>query len=235
VIILSEVLEVKETKMENVFHCLFNDGAERLCTKNLALGSNVYGERLVRYQGTEYREWNAFRSKLAGAIMKGLKENPVRKGIKVLYLGAASGTTPSHISDIIEEKGKVYSVEFSPRVVRELILVAQKRPNMFPILADARFPQSYRTLVEDADVLYVDIAQPNQTDIAIYNAEFFLKSGGYILLAIKARSIDVTRDPKEIYKTELEKIEKAGFVTEQVINLDPYDKDHSMFIAKYER
>ncbi len=234
-IILSEVLEVKETKMENVFHCLFNDGAERLCTKNLALGSNVYGERLVRYQGTEYREWNAFRSKLAGAIMKGLKENPVRKGIKVLYLGAASGTTPSHISDIIEEKGKVYSVEFSPRVVRELILVAQKRPNMFPILADARFPQSYRTLVEDADVLYVDIAQPNQTDIAIYNAEFFLKSGGYILLAIKARSIDVTRDPKEIYKTELEKIEKAGFVTEQVINLDPYDKDHSMFIAKYER
>ncbi|BBG23852.1 Fibrillarin-like rRNA/tRNA 2'-O-methyltransferase [Sulfuracidifex tepidarius] len=232
---LSEVFEVKETKMENVFQCLFNDGSERLCTKNMAVGSNVYGERLVKYQGVEYREWNAFRSKLAGAIMKGLKENPVKKGIKVLYLGAASGTTPSHISDIIEEKGKVYSVEFSPRVVRELILVAQKRPNMFPILADARFPQNYRSLVEDADVLYVDIAQPNQTDIAVYNAEFFLKHKGYMLLAIKARSIDVTKDPKEIYKTELEKIEKAGFVAEQVINLDPYDKDHSMFIAKYER
>jgi fibrillarin-like pre-rRNA processing protein len=232
---MSEVMEVKETKMENVFECLFSDGAERLCTKNMAVGSNVYGERLVKYQGVEYREWNAYRSKLAGAIMKGLKENPVKRGIKVLYLGAASGTTPSHISDIIEEKGKVYSVEFSARVVRELILVAQKRPNMFPILADARFPQNYRSLVEDADVLYVDIAQPNQTDIAIYNAEFFLKHGGYMLLAIKARSIDVTKDPKEIYKSELEKIEKAGFVADQVINLDPYDKDHSMFIAKYER
>ncbi|MUN27982.1 fibrillarin-like rRNA/tRNA 2'-O-methyltransferase [Sulfuracidifex metallicus] len=232
---MSEVMEVKETKMENVFECLFSDGAERLCTKNMAVGSNVYGERLVKYQGVEYREWNAYRSKLAGAIMKGLKENPVKRGVKVLYLGAASGTTPSHISDIIEEKGKVYSVEFSARVVRELILVAQKRPNMFPILADARFPQNYRSLVEDADVLYVDIAQPNQTDIAIYNAEFFLKHGGYMLLAIKARSIDVTKDPKEIYKSELEKIEKAGFVADQVINLDPYDKDHSMFIAKYER
>jgi len=232
---MSEVMEVKETKMENVFECLFSDGAERLCTKNMAVGSNVYGERLVKYQGVEYREWNAYRSKLAGAIMKGLKENPVKRGVKVLYLGAASGTTPSHISDIIEEKGKVYSVEFSARVVRELILVAQKRPNMFPILADARFPQNYRSLVEDADVLYVDIAQPNQTDIAIYNAEFFLKHGGYMLLAIKARSIDVTKDPKEIYKSELEKIEKTGFVADQVINLDPYDKDHSMFIAKYER
>ncbi|MCY0849568.1 fibrillarin-like rRNA/tRNA 2'-O-methyltransferase [Sulfuracidifex metallicus] len=232
---MSEVMEVKETKMENVFECLFSDGAERLCTKNMAVGSNVYGERLVKYQGVEYREWNAYRSKLAGAIMKGLKENPVKRGVKVLYLGAASGTTPSHISDIIEEKGKVYSVEFSARVVRELILVAQKRPNMFPILADARFPQNYRSLVEDADVLYVDIAQPNQTDIAIYNAEFFLKHGGYMLLAIKARSIDVTKDPKEIYKSELDKIEKAGFIADQVINLDPYDKDHSMFIAKYER
>ncbi len=224
---------VKETKMENVFECEYEDGTTRLCTKNLAPGYSVYGERLIRYNGVEYREWNAFRSKLAGAILKGLKENPIKKGTKVLYLGAASGTTPSHVSDIVEKEGKVYGVEFSPRVVRELILVAQRRPNLFPILADARFPQSYMPLIENTDVLYVDIAQPDQTDIAIYNAKIFLRENGNLLLAIKARSIDVTRNPEEIFKEEASKLEKNNFEVKQVINLDPYDKDHAMVLARF--
>ncbi|NON61820.1 fibrillarin-like rRNA/tRNA 2'-O-methyltransferase [Acidianus sp. RZ1] len=231
---MSELIEkVKETKMENVFDCVYADGTTRLCTKNFAPGYSVYGERLINYKGEEYREWNAFRSKLAGAIMKGLKENPVRKAIKVLYLGAASGTTPSHISDIVEKEGKVYGVEFSPRVVRELILVAQRRSNLFPILADARFPQNYGRLIEDVNVLYVDIAQPDQTDIAIYNARYFLRDKGFILLAIKARSIDVTKEPTEIFKTETAKLEKEDFEVVQVLNLDPYDKDHAMVLARY--
>ncbi|AWR95003.1 fibrillarin-like rRNA/tRNA 2'-O-methyltransferase [Acidianus brierleyi] len=224
---------IKETKMENVFECIYVDGTTRLCTKNFAPGFSVYGERLVKYEGIEYREWNAFRSKLAGAILKGLKHNPVKKGTKVLYLGAASGTTPSHVSDIVENEGKVYGVEFSARVVRELILVAQHRSNLFPILADARFPQSYKLLIEDPDVLYVDIAQPDQTDIAIYNAKFFLKDNGYLLLAVKARSIDVTKEPEEIFKTEAEKLRNSNFEVEQIINLDPYDKDHAMILAKF--
>ncbi|AEE94271.1 MULTISPECIES: fibrillarin-like rRNA/tRNA 2'-O-methyltransferase [Acidianus] len=227
------IKSVKETKMENVFECEYEDGTTRLCTKNLAPGYSVYGERLIKYNGIEYREWNAFRSKLAGAILKGLKENPVKKGVKVLYLGAASGTTPSHVSDIVEKEGKVYGVEFSPRVVRELILVAQRRPNLFPILADARFPQSYMPLIENVDVLYVDIAQPDQTDIAIYNAKIFLKEGGSLLLAIKARSIDVTKNPEEIFKEEASKLERNNFDVKQVINLDPYDKDHAMVLARF--
>ncbi|MDT7900890.1 fibrillarin-like rRNA/tRNA 2'-O-methyltransferase [Acidianus sp.] len=227
------IKSVKETKMENVFECEYEDGTTRLCTKNLAPGYSVYGERLIKYNGIEYREWNAFRSKLAGAILKGLKENPVKKGVKVLYLGAASGTTPSHVSDIVEKEGKVYGVEFSPRVVRELILVAQRRPNLFPILADARFPQSYMPLIENVDVLYVDIAQPDQTDIAIYNAKIFLKEGGSLLLAIKARSIDVTKNPEEIFKEESSKLERNNFDVKQVINLDPYDKDHAMVLARF--
>ncbi|PVU73967.1 fibrillarin [Acidianus hospitalis] len=227
------IKSVKETKMENIFECEYEDGTTRLCTKNLAPGYSVYGERLIKYNGIEYREWNAFRSKLAGAILKGLKENPVKKGVKVLYLGAASGTTPSHVSDIVEKEGKVYGVEFSPRVVRELILVAQRRPNLFPILADARFPQSYMPLIENVDVLYVDIAQPDQTDIAIYNAKIFLKEGGSLLLAIKARSIDVTKNPEEIFKEEASKLERNNFDVKQVINLDPYDKDHAMVLARF--
>jgi len=228
-----EVVRVSETNFENIYECSYADGTTRLCTKNLAPGYSVYGERLIKYNGVEYREWNAFRSKLAGAILKGLKHNPIVKGSKVLYLGAASGTTPSHVSDIVELQGKVYGIEFSPRVVRELLLVAQRRPNLFPIIADARFPQYYRLLVEDVDVVYVDIAQPNETEIAVYNAHFFLKSKGYLMLAIKARSIDVTKDPREIYKIEVKKLEDSGFKVEEVIQLDPYDKDHAMVLAKF--
>jgi fibrillarin-like pre-rRNA processing protein len=231
---MSEVELVKQTQMENIYECKYMDGTTRLCTKNLAVGYRVYGERLVRYKDVEYREWNAFRSKLAGAIMKGLKYNPIYRGSKVLYLGIASGTTASHISDIVEESGKIYGVEFSARVVRELLLVVQRRPNIYPILADARFPSKYRTLVEDVDVIYVDIAQPNQAEIASHNADYFLKPNGYLLLAVKSRSIDVTKEPGEVFKAEATKLESAGFSVEQVIDLDPYDKDHAMIVAKRE-
>ncbi|AAY80681.1 fibrillarin-like rRNA/tRNA 2'-O-methyltransferase [Sulfolobus acidocaldarius] len=230
---MSEIEKVTKTQFDNVYECIFNDGTTRLCTKNLSPGHNVYGERLIKYGGVEYREWNAFRSKLAGAIVKGLKYNPIVKGSKILYLGAASGTTPSHISDIVELQGKVYSVEFSPRVIRELLLVAQYRPNMFPILADARFPQYYKSLVENVDIVYVDIAQPNETEIAMYNARFFLKKNGYMMIAIKSRSIDVTKDPREIYNAEAKKLEDAGFDIREVLELDPYDKDHAMIVVKY--
>ncbi|MEM1626222.1 MAG: fibrillarin-like rRNA/tRNA 2'-O-methyltransferase [Sulfolobaceae archaeon] len=230
---MSEVVKVQESSFENIYECIYNDGSVKLCTKNLTPGINVYGEKLIRYKGVEYREWNAFRSKLAAAILKGLTQNPIRKGHKILYLGAASGTTVSHISDIVEQEGKIYGIEFSPRVIRELLMVAQHRPNILPILADARFPNLYKPFVEYADIQYVDIAQPDQTDIAIYNAENFLKANGYMFLAIKARSIDVTRDPREIYKEEVKKLENAGFEIIQIVQLDPYDKDHAMVLAKY--
>jgi fibrillarin-like pre-rRNA processing protein len=228
---MSEISRIKETPMSNIFQCVYEDGTVRLCTKNLTPGHSVYGERLIRYDKVEYREWNAFRSKLAGAIMKGLRESPLTVGSKVLYLGAASGTTVSHVSDIVESSGKVYAVEFSPRVVRELIMVAQRRPNVITILGDARFPQRYRTTLESVDVLYVDIAQPDQAEIASYNADFYLKQGGHLLLAIKARSIDVTKEPEEIYRREVDKLNAHGFEVKQVVNLDPYDKDHVMVLA----
>jgi fibrillarin-like pre-rRNA processing protein len=225
-------ITIKETQFEGVYFCETPDGTSKLCTKNLAPGHSVYGEKLYRIKDVEYREWNAYRSKLAGAILKGLKKMPIKLGSRVLYLGAASGTTPSHVSDIVGSQGKVYAVEFSARIVRELLLVAQVRPNMFPILADARFPNVYAPLVEDVDVLYIDIAQPDQTDIAIRNARQFLKSGGSMLLAIKARSIDVTKDPEEIFKVETSKLENAGFDVLEIVDLEPYDKDHAMVLAR---
>ena len=48
------------------------------------------------------------------------------------------------------------------------------------------------------DVVYVDIAQPDQTKIAIDNCKMYLKKSGFLFLVIKTRSIDVTKDPKRM-------------------------------------
>jgi len=217
----------------DIYKAILEDGAERIATKNLTPGRNVYGERLIQIDGEEYRIWDPFRSKLAAAILKGMKRLPIKKNSKVLYLGAASGTTASHVSDIVGEGGYVYCIEFSPRSIRDLIdNVCRFRINMAPILADARFPSRYMTLVSKVDAIYCDIAQPEQARILADNAKIFLKKGCWIMLAVKARSIDVTKEPSEIYEREIDVLRREGFKIFEVINLEPYEKDHAMIIAQ---
>ncbi|MCX8170254.1 MAG: fibrillarin-like rRNA/tRNA 2'-O-methyltransferase, partial [Candidatus Methanomethyliaceae archaeon] len=151
----------------------------------------------------------------------------------ILYLGAASGTTASHVSDIIGERGKVFCVEFSPRVMKELIEVTSRRKNMIPILADARKPSAYRIFVEIVDVIYCDIAQPDQANILVDNAEFYLRKKGKVMIAIKARSIDVTKDPTEVFKKEIKVMEDGGIKILDVKRLDPFDKDHAMVLGEF--
>ena len=221
-------------QFEGIFQVTLEDGAQRLATKNLAPGRNVYGERLVRYEGAEYRVWDAFRSKLAASILKGLKNVPIRPDHRVLYLGAASGTTPSHVSDIVGEKGHIYCVEFASRSLRELVdNVCAFRLNMLPILEDARFPDRYAMFVNGkVDDIYCDIAQVEQAKILATNAELFLKKSGWVMFAVKAQSIDVTKEPSEIYKGEVKVLEKRGFRIEEVVYLEPYDKAHAMITAQ---
>jgi fibrillarin-like pre-rRNA processing protein len=231
-----EVVRVEaHPKWRGVYIVELSDGSLRIATKNLVPGQRVYGERLYHYEGEEYREWNAYRSKLAGALLKGLVEQPIREGDRILYLGIASGTTASHISDIIGWDGRIYGVEFAPRVMRDLLLVVSDRRNIYPILADARFPEKYRHLVEGVDGLYSDVAQPDQAAIVVRNARMFLKDNGYLLLAIKARSIDVTLEPSEVYRREIETLKKGGFEIVDVVHLDPFDRDHAMIYARYHR
>jgi fibrillarin-like pre-rRNA processing protein len=82
------------------------------------------------------------------------------------------------------------------------------------------------------DVVYVDIAQPDQTEIAILNCKTYLKKGGYLMLVIKTRSIDVIKDPAQVIKSEIKKL-SPDFEVIQEINLHPYDKDHAIVLAKY--
>jgi rRNA 2'-O-methyltransferase fibrillarin len=133
-------------------------------TKNLVPGESVYSEKRIAVEGTdgtktEYRVWNPFRSKLAAGILGGLEDIFIKPGAKVLYLGAASGTSVSHVADIVGETGVVYAVEFSHRSGRDLINMAKKRTNVIPIIEDARHPQKYRMLVDMVDVIFADVAQ----------------------------------------------------------------------------
>ncbi len=209
------------------------DGEERLCTRNLAKGIQVYGEQLVSIDGVEYRVWDPFRSKLAAAILKGLSYLPINVDSKILYLGASTGTTVSHISDIVCN-GIIYAVEHAPRVARELIeRVAKHRGNVIPIVEDARRYESYFGIAGKVDLIYCDIAQQDQTEIAVANAKAYLKHEGYLMLIVKSRSIDVTKEPESIVKAEVNKLKSNGFSVEQIIYLEPFDKDHALVLARY--
>ena len=210
------------------------NGEKNAATLNLVRGNNVYGEKLVRYDGEEYRIWDPFRSKLAAALKKGMKRMPIANGTKVLYLGASTGTTVSHVSDIVGPSGIVFAIEPATRVARELIEnVASKRKNVLPIIEDARRPQSYFSVFGKVDVVYCDIAQPDQTEIAIANCSAYLKPGGVMLLVVKTRSIDVTMEPKAVVTQEAARLKKNGFSVDQIINLEPFDKDHAMIYCTY--
>jgi len=192
----------------------------------------VYDEKMIRIKGKEYRIWNPKKSKIAAALKKGLKILPVKKGDKILYLGIASGTTASHLSDIIEGEGMIYGVEFSSRVFRDLMIICKERKNISPILGDARKPEEYSFLVPTVDILFCDIAQPDQVEIFERNAKWFLKKSGYAMIAIKARSIDVSKRPEVVFKEAEEKLKK-NFEIVQKLRLDPFEKDHAFFLCKY--
>ena len=215
------------------FFWIKSEGQKKIATENLVPGNQVYKEKLIIQKGTEYRLWDPFRSKLAAAIMNDLEYFPFENKTKVLYLGASTGTTVSHISDIVGPSGVVFAVEHASRVARDFLdRVASFRSNIMPILQDARKPKEYFSVFGKVDVVYVDIAQPDQTKIAIDNCNLFLKKDGYFFLVIKTRSIDVTKSPQKIVEEEKEKL-RVKFDILQSIDLHPYDKDHAMLIAKY--
>ena len=222
-------------KLEQIFPGVWRL-EDKILTKSLAPGKKVYGEKTVRIDGIEYRVWNPYRSKLGAAIKNGLKTWMFRKGATVLYLGVAEGTTASHIADTMED-GIIFGVDVAPRVMPKLLKVSEDWKLILPILADANKPEEYSEYIEavggKVDIIYEDVAHPDQTKILIKNAERYLKKGGFAYYAVKARSIDVTKDPKVVFKEERRKLEEAGFSVIEEIDLEPYEKDHIMFVLRW--
>ena len=209
------------------------DEQSSIATKSIAPGKSVYGEKLITHENDEYRLWSPRRSKLAAAIKLGLSEMPIQPGSKVLYLGAASGTTVSHCSDIVGEEGVIYAVEFSQRTVRDLIQLAAVRKNVLPILDDARHPSRYAPLVSGTiEVVYQDVAQPNQASILYENLKTFCSFGAWGLLAIKARSIDSASSLDEVYSREIAELDKRGLEITENIDLGPLEKDHRFIVCR---
>lgn len=202
----------------------------KLATMNLVKGKKVYNEDLVTHDGVEYRLWNPYRSKLSAAVLNGLKSVKINKSDSVLYLGAATGTTVSHVSDIVGRDGRIYAVELSERNLRNLITLCEARKNILPILADARYLENYRDSVEQCDVMYQDISAKKQAEILLANSEF-LKKGGYAYFVIKSQSVDISKKPKDVYKGELEILEES-FELIETISLEPYDSLHLFAVLK---
>jgi len=219
-------------KFNGVFTVADND-QKSLSTKSLLPGTSVYGEKLIKEGGDEYRLWSPRRSKLAAAIRQGLREMPILPGSKVLYLGAASGTTVSHCSDIVGPEGVIYGVEFSQRTARDLITLAASRNNIIPILDDARHPSRYAPLVSGTiEVVYQDVAQPNQASILYENLKTFCTFGAWGMLAIKARSIDSTSSLDEVYSREISFLDNKGLEIVENIDLAPLEKDHRFIVCR---
>ncbi|KAK3631881.1 Small subunit processome complex component [Elasticomyces elasticus] len=224
-----------------------------LVTKNLTPGEAVYGEKRISIDTpgavsgdatngdtpiatkTEYRVWNPFRSKLAAGILGGLEDIHMKPGSKVLYLGAASGTSVSHVADIVGPTGTVFAVEFSHRSGRDLINMATHRTNVIPIIEDARHPLKYRMLVSMVDCIFADVAQPDQARIVGLNAHQFLKVGGGVVVSIKANCIDSTAPPEQVFAREVIKLREERIKPKEQLTLEPFERDHAMVVGVYQR
>jgi len=219
---------------------------DALVTLNSTPGVAVYGEKRISVEvppvpgaentnpgKVEYRVWNPFRSKLAAAVLGGMDNIWIAPGKKVLYLGAAAGTSCSHVSDIVGPTGAVYAVEFSHRPGRDLLGVAKLRTNIVPIVEDARHPLKYRMLVGMVDVVFADIAQPDQARIVALNSHYFLKNGGHAVIAIKASCIDSTAAPEAVFRREVSKLQSENFKPLEQLTLEPYERDHAVVISEY--
>ena len=226
---------VQPYKLQGVFWMQGDNDA--IMTKSLFPGESVYGEKKVGVEenGTkvEYRVWNPYRSKIGAYISAGVDLLGFAPGSKVLYLGAASGTTVSHVADVVGQAGIVYAVEFSARCGRDLISMAKKRTNVVPIIEDARKPWNYRFVLQMVDFVFADVAQPDQARIIALNCKHYLKNGGVFMICIKASCIDSTQPPKVVFQSEVEKLKAEGLTPKKYITLEPYQKDHAMVVGYY--
>lgn len=224
---------MRPARFDHIFEMKTKRGM-RLFTKSLYPSFKGFEETVIKKDGQTFREVDPERSKLFAGVAKGVSQIGMRDGSFVLYLGASHGYTPSFVSDVIGKDGKVICIDVAPRVVRDLIFLCEKRENMLPILANCREPETYKEFVpEKVDVVFQDIAQQDQLNIFLKNCDAYLREGGFGLLALKARSVDVTKKPALIFKEVFDELQRTkGYVIVDKRELAPLEKDHILFVVK---
>lgn len=214
---------MKETNYKGIFED-FTKKKRLLYTKALT-PQPFFNERIQ----DGFREFSPYHAKIAAAIMKHIKELPLKEDTTILYLGAGHGYTPSFLSDIIT-KGIIFCVDIAPVVVRKLLVVCKQRENMIPILANAAHPETYEKRIVPVDVIIQDVAQKNQAEIVHRNMQL-LKPKGTVLISIKTRSIDVTKKPEFVMKGVTKELEQFLKIID-IKSLEPYEKDHYILLGK---
>ncbi len=206
---------------------------DRVVPATEALGTppDVYGERLVPVPSGWWRRWDPYRSKLSAALVRGFRGPLPQAGERWLYLGAATGTTASHVADLVGPDGAVYAVEMSLRPFIRLLRLAERYPNLFPILADAGHPEDFAGWVPPVDGLYSDIAQPDQASIARENAELFLRDGQPVLLALKLSSMGRGRSPETSVEQALAELRPFQALSAP-LTLEPFHRQHRFLAAR---
>lgn len=200
-------------------------------TRNGRPGTKVYGEELVEEEGVEYRRFDPWRSKLAAFVVQGGRSWPFARVRSVLYLGGGHGTTASHLSDILP-KGALHVVEKSPRSFGALLALAEKRENLYPILADVQMPERYRADVGEVDHLYQDVSQRGQVEILLENLRAALKPHGTIFFQLKTRSVTQTAPPRAILKGATRAIEAAECEVLESVDLTPFSRGHYTLVLR---
>ena len=206
--------------------------------KKLATLSNVstnqdYKENLVEMNGKQHSIWNPYMSKLAAAIINGMEIFPILKKTKILYLDPTSEKTIKHISDIVGINGKIFVVRNIMKNSKNFLeQIAKNRSNIFTIIPDKTNPARLTGMTEMVDVIYIDIAEHNQTEIAIQNCKNHLRIGGFLMLIVPTKNIDFANNPSKKNQEERKKLQ-TSFDIIQEINLMDFFKEYSMVIAKY--
>lgn len=208
---------------------IFRDGRD-LYTVNLTPGAKVYGETLRSVGGLEYRAWDPFRSKLAALLARRSEVGLPRAPRALLYLGGAHGTTVSHLSDVYPD-ASIFVVEKSATSFAPLLALSRRRPNLFPLLADAQLPERYQADVGEVDLLYQDVAQRNQAAIFVENARACLAPAGSGILMLKVRSVTQQRSTETIAREARAFLARAGFPPRSETSLAPFSRDHVAYLV----
>ncbi|MGI0053470.1 MAG: fibrillarin-like rRNA/tRNA 2'-O-methyltransferase [Thermoplasmata archaeon] len=196
-----------------------------LFTRNARPGRSLHGEERRAIRGTEFREWDPWRSKLAAYILRGGPPVGIGSVRKILYLGGAHGTTAAHLAELAPGR-PLFVVEKSPTSFAVLLALAREREELYPLLADAHLPERYRAEVGSVDFLYQDVAQRDQAPIFGENALACLAPRGAGLLMLKVRSVTQRRSPGIVLQETRRHLASVGLKVRASVDLAPFSRDH---------